>query len=138
MSAAPTRRMQCALVAKEQGFLSRRGPTWLDRCRPKTIGIDAVADLAASAAAAPAPPIATITVTSRLASSIARVGKSPVVIFRPTVFEGHVPSFDIPRFRERQSNGLDSKGIKLRRFGTEKPDHRHRRLLRWRSERNSS
>ena len=100
----------------------------------KTIGIVVVAALAASAAAC--RPVAAITATWRRTNSAASAGSRSILTLGPAVFDRHVldprrsrsPSGpgEMPRRRCREP---------VRRLAVEKPDHRHRRLLRARRER---
>src|SRR5262245_66159946 len=61
--------------------------------------------------------------------------QSIIVTFRPAVFDKHIAAFDIARFG--QALAEDSRQVRIfpRRRAIEKPNHRHRRLLRARSKR---
>ena len=54
---------------------------------------------------------------------------------RPVKFDRDVAAFDIAGFTQASSKRPDIVSVRLGRAGVEKPDHRHRRLLRARRER---
>ena len=98
----------------------------------KTMGIVVVAALAANAEGSRR---SRITATCRRTNSAASAGSRSILILGPAVFES-------PRSRPRHSRSLSGPGETRRRrsrsgrvMRREKPDHRHRRLLRTRGER---
>src|SRR5262249_9682528 len=48
----------------------------------------------------------------------------------PAVFDRHIPAFDEADFAQTLAERGHPRGVSARRFAVEKPDHRHRRLLR--------
>src|SRR5262249_55607454 len=55
--------------------------------------------------------------------------------FSPAEFDGHIAALDVSGFAQALAECLQAFDGRLRRTGSEKPDHRHRRLLRPRRER---
>src|SRR5262245_32869556 len=55
--------------------------------------------------------------------------------FSPAIFDRHVPALDEAFFASALAEGGRHGGVSARRLAVEKPDHRHRRLLRARRER---
>ena len=99
----------------------------------KTMGIVVVAALAANAAAV--PPVAAITATCRR-TRFGRQRRQPIdLILGPAVFDRHVLALDIAGVLEALAKSAQTVRERVRRSGVEKPDHRHRRLLRARRER---
>src|SRR5262249_33145070 len=58
-----------------------------------------------------------------------------VLTFRPAVFDGHVPAFDVTGFAQALTECVNSSCERGRRCTMQKPDDRHRSLLRTRPER---
>src|SRR5262249_13503699 len=98
----------------------------------KTIGIVVVAAFAASTEGVPA---AAITATCRRTSSAASAGKPIVVTLRPAIFDRHVAAFDEAGLAQAFAECSDIGGPPGWCFTVEKPNYRHRLLLRARRER---
>ena len=99
----------------------------------KTMGIVVVAALAANAAAV--LPVVAITATCRRTNSAASAGSRSILTLGPAVFDRHVLALDIAGFLQALAKCAQAVRERVRRCAVEKPDHRHRRLLRARRER---
>ena len=99
----------------------------------KTIGIVAVAALAASAAGS---PLGRNKDGHGSAREFSCQRRQPIVFAEcPTVFDHHGLAFEEAAFAEAATERDDQMRALIRRPGAEKPDHRHRRLLRTRRKR---
>ena len=99
----------------------------------KTMGIVVVAALAANAEAGEPP--ATITATCRRTKFGRQRRQSIHLIFGPAVFDRDVLALDMAGFFEALAKCAQAVGERVGRCAVEKPDHRHRRLLRARRKR---
>ena len=62
--------------------------------------------------------------------------RQPIVAaVRPAIFDRHVPALDMTGLASGPGGTRATERVSIRRRGAEKPDHRHRRLLRPRRER---
>src|SRR5262249_38077291 len=62
--------------------------------------------------------------------------RQPIILtVRPAVFDCYVLALDMARLLQGLSKRAQTLHVVLKRCGAEKPDHRHRRLLRARRER---
>ena len=95
----------------------------------KTIGMFAVAALAANAEAGPPP--AAITATRRRTNSAASCRQPIGLIVGPAVFDRHVLALNVAGLLQALAEPTQTLRVPaVRRCGVEEPDHRHRRLLR--------
>jgi hypothetical protein len=58
-----------------------------------------------------------------------------ILAFRPAILDRHVLTVDVASLLQALAERLDERGISVWRCAVEKPDHRHRALLRARRER---
>ncbi|MGB7100061.1 MAG: hypothetical protein WBD95_15020 [Xanthobacteraceae bacterium] len=99
----------------------------------ETIGIDDVAALAASCRNVPAARDDHGDLTS---NQVGCQRRQPInLTLRPTVFDRHVPPFDIAGLTQAIAERLHKMFNCARRRAVEEPNHRLRRLLRPRSQR---
>ena len=62
--------------------------------------------------------------------------RQPIVVtLRPSIFDNHVLAIDVAGFAQPFEKSRQLPRVNLGRSGVEKPDHRHRRLLRTRRKR---
>src|SRR5262249_21099850 len=91
--------------------------------------------VAALAARAGSTRAAMITATRRWTGSAANAGSRSAWFSRPAIFNFYVLTFDIAEFAETGSKCGQERRIGPGKPAAQKPDHRHRRLLRARRER---
>src|SRR5262249_54069400 len=114
-------------------FKLTTNPVFTGSSPVNTIGIVEVSAL--TARAGPVPPVATITLTWRWTRSAASFRQSIILALSRTVLNRDVLALRIASFLQALTECAHQVHGAFKRRAPEKPDHRHRRLLRARSER---
>src|SRR5262245_60801534 len=79
------------------------------------------------------PPVAAITLTLRC-HQVGCKSRQVVMTVRPSILDRDILTLDITGLAQALAERTHTVRVSLRRCGTEKPNHRHRRLLRARRE----